>query len=96
MKLTFKLFLIVFSTTFLHKTFAQNTITFDESKYETILQKSKAEKKPIFYMIYATWCPHCNKMKKEVFTDKKVIDFLNSNFVLADSLVLFEIVLMLI
>lgn len=83
MKLTLKLFLIVFCTTFLQKTFAQNTITFDESNYETILQKSKAEKKPIFYMIYATWCPHCNKMKKEVFTDKKVIDFLNSNFVLA-------------
>lgn len=83
MKLTFKLFLILFSVTFFQKNFAQNTITFDESSYEKIIKRSKTEKKPIFLMIYATWCPHCNKMKKEVFTDKKVIDFLNSNFVLA-------------
>ena len=70
--------LLVFS---LQKTVAQNAIVFEESNYETIIQKSKIAKKPVFYMIYATWCPHCNKMKKEVFTDKKVIDFFNSNFI---------------
>lgn len=70
--------LLLFSA---QKTVAQNSIAFEESNYETIIQKSKTAKRPVFYMIYATWCPHCNKMKKEVFTDKKVIDFLNSNFI---------------
>lgn len=83
MKLTSKLFFLLISISFFPQTFAQNSLTFDESDQEIIFQKSKTEKKPIFYMIYAKWCPHCNKMKNEVFTDKKVIDFFNSNFVLA-------------
>lgn len=72
------LFFIVF---FLQSTFAQNSISFDESSYDKILLKAKKEKKPVFYMVYATWCPHCNKMKNEVLTDKNVIDFFNTNFI---------------
>lgn len=34
-------------------------------------------------MIYATWCPHCNKMKSEVFTDPLVADFFNNNYITA-------------
>jgi len=83
MKLTFKLFSLFFFVLFLQKSVAQNAISFDESSYEKIIKRSKAEKKPVLLMIYATWCPHCNKMKKEVFTAKSVIDFLNSNFILA-------------
>ena len=83
MKLTFKLFSFAFFLLSLQQSVAQNSVSFDESNYESIIKRSKAEKKPVFLMIYATWCPHCNKMKKEVFTDKGVIDFLNSNFILA-------------
>lgn len=83
MKLYFKLFVLFFTFLISQKLLSQNAITFDESNYETLLKRSKAEKKPIFLMIYASWCPHCNKMKKEVFTDKTVIDFLNTNFILA-------------
>jgi hypothetical protein len=32
-------------------------------------------------MLYADWCPHCNQMKKEVFSDPKVMEFLNKNYV---------------
>lgn len=60
---------------------AQNSISFDENSYDKIILRAKKEKKPIFYMAYATWCPHCNKMKKEVLSDKNVIAFFNSNFV---------------
>lgn len=60
---------------------AQNEIKFDESDYQTIIQKSKTENKPVFLMIYATWCPHCTKMKEEVLTDAAVIDLLNKNFI---------------
>ena len=32
-------------------------------------------------MLYADWCPHCNLMKKEVFSDASVMDFLKKNYV---------------
>lgn len=73
-------FLFVFNFV-LQNVSAQNSISFDESSYDKILLKAKREKKPIFYMAYATWCPHCNKMKNEVLSDKNVIDFFNSTFV---------------
>lgn len=60
---------------------AQSSIKFDENGIEAAVKRSKKENKPIFYMIYADWCPHCNKMKKEVFTDPAVADFFNANFV---------------
>lgn len=76
-KTYFFLFLFNFA---LQNVSAQNSISFDESSYDKILLKAKREKKPIFYMAYATWCPHCNKMKNEVLSDKKVIDFFNATF----------------
>lgn len=63
--------------------FAQTIINFDESGYQSVLKRSKIEKKPIFYMVYATWCHHCNKMKAEVFSDTAVANFLNKNFICA-------------
>ena len=62
---------------------AQNNFKFDESDYQTIIKKSKAEKKPIFIMLYATWCPHCNKMKKEVLNDTLVTNLLSKNYICA-------------
>ncbi len=32
-------------------------------------------------MVYATWCPHCNKMKSTVLKDPAVIDFFNANYI---------------
>lgn len=63
--------------------FAQSELQFDESDYQTIIQKSKTEKKPVFLMIYANWCPHCTKMKNEVLTNAAVIDLLSKNFICA-------------
>ncbi|HEY6143454.1 MAG TPA: thioredoxin family protein [Flavobacterium sp.] len=60
---------------------AQNNFKFDESNYQTSIQKSKTEKKPLLLMIYATWCPHCEKMKNEVLNDTSVIDLLSKNYI---------------
>lgn len=49
--------------------------------YNTALETAKKEQKPIFIMLYADWCPHCNKMKKEVFSSSEVIEFLKKNYV---------------
>lgn len=62
---------------------AQDKLDFDESGYEAILVRAKKEHKPIFYMLYATWCTHCNKMKSEVFTDTLVIHYMKKNFICA-------------
>lgn len=62
---------------------AQNNFKFDESSYKTLIERSKEENKPIFLMLYATWCPHCAKMKSEVFTDASVANLLDSNYICA-------------
>lgn len=61
--------------------FSQNALQFNEGGFVESLNKSKQTGKPIFYMAYANWCPHCKKMKAEVFTDPNVISFLEQNFV---------------
>jgi len=62
---------------------AQNEVAFDGGNFQSVLQRSKATHKPIFYMLYASWCTHCNKMKAEVFKDAKVANYLNANFICA-------------
>ena len=62
---------------------AQSTIHFDNSGYQSVLQRSKSEHKPIFYFLYADWCLHCTKMKNEVFNDTVVAHFMNDNFICA-------------
>jgi thioredoxin-related protein len=59
----------------------QNQFIPDDTPYNTALKNAKTQGKPLFVMLYADWCPHCNLMKKEVFTDPTVIEFLNKNYV---------------
>ncbi|WP_305070286.1 thioredoxin family protein [Flavobacterium lipolyticum] len=65
----------------LQTTSAQNQFIPDDMPYKTALNNAKAQGKPVFLMLYADWCPHCNLMKKEVFSDPAVIDFLKKNYV---------------
>jgi thioredoxin-related protein len=83
MKIKLFFFLIVLNIVLAPNLGAQNKIQFDESGYQSVLQRSKKEQKPVFYMLYATWCAHCNKMKSEVFTDTLVINYMNKNFIMA-------------
>lgn len=80
--LQFKLLIVFLLLSYL-QVFAQSKINFDESGYQSVLARSKKEHKPIFYMMYASWCAHCNKMKSEVFTDTLVSNFMSKNFVCA-------------
>jgi len=56
-------------------------IDFFHGTWEEALAKSKEESKPIFVDAFAVWCGPCKRMAKQVFTDKKVGDFYNANFV---------------
>lgn len=78
-----RIFCLFFFFLFIPNGIAQNNFKFDESNYETILQKSKTEKKPIFLMLYATWCPHCAIMKSEVLQDTVVTNLLSKNYISA-------------
>ncbi len=56
-------------------------ITFIEQDWDKALKQAKAEKKLVFLDIYATWCGPCKMLKKNTFTDDKVGDFFNKNFI---------------
>ncbi|TDO71257.1 thioredoxin-related protein [Flavobacterium chryseum] len=60
---------------------SQNQFVPDDVPYKVALETAKKEGKPLFVMLYADWCPHCNQMKKEVFSDPVVMDFLKKNYI---------------
>jgi len=74
------LLLLFLSITFQTIT-SQNQFVPVDVPYQTALENAKKEGKPLFVMLYADWCPHCNLMKTEVLSDPTVMDFLNKNFV---------------
>lgn len=60
---------------------AQDSIRFRDVTIAEGLKMSRAEGKPVFFMGYASWCEHCQKMKAQVFKVKAVADFYNKNFI---------------
>ncbi|MCD0465459.1 thioredoxin family protein [Flavobacterium sp. ENC] len=72
------LFLFFLSIPAIH---AQNQFVPEDTAYKTGLETARTANKPLFVMLYADWCPHCNLMKKEVFSDPAVMDFLKKNYV---------------
>lgn len=56
-------------------------IQFYKGTWEEALQLAQKENKLIFLDIYATWCGACSKLKNNTFSDEKVGDFYNQNFV---------------
>lgn len=66
---------------FIHAGNAQNQFVHDDISYKDALVKAKQENKPVFVMLFATWCPHCNVMKNSTFQDATVMTFLESNYV---------------
>lgn len=47
----------------------------------TALKLAKKEQKDILLFIYSNHCWYCNKMKKNTFSNKKVIEMINENFI---------------
>ena len=52
-----------------------------EHNFNKALKKARDENRDVMMMYSATWCPECNYMKEVVFKDKKVVNYINSHFI---------------
>jgi thioredoxin-related protein len=59
----------------------QEQTLFTDKNYNESLALAKTENKLLAIFIYASWCPHCSVMKKDVFKDSSVIDFYSKNYI---------------
>ncbi|MEX8545988.1 MAG: thioredoxin family protein [Mucilaginibacter sp.] len=77
---SFKLFPSV-KTVLVSKLAPADKIVFVENDWNAAVKKASAQKKWIFVDCYATWCGPCKMLKIRTFTNKKVADFFNKNFI---------------
>ncbi|MFA6760292.1 MAG: thioredoxin family protein [Sulfuricurvum sp.] len=52
------------------------------SDYDDALTEAKSEKKEIYLFVSSQYCPYCERFKKEVLSQKEVIDRLKRSYVL--------------
>jgi len=76
--LNFSFLLVLLSVTLIK---AQSKISFLHNDYPLAIKQATSSNKPVFVMVYADWCPHCNKMRNEVLTDTTVVNFFNKNYI---------------
>ena len=49
--------------------------------YDVGLKMAQEDNKHVFNYFTAPWCGYCRKMEREVFTDPRVIEMLNNDFI---------------
>lgn len=59
----------------------ESGIQFHKGTWEEAIALAKKENKLIFLDIYATWCGPCKKLKTYTFSNKKVGEYFNANFI---------------
>ena len=74
-----KILTLVFIVSFLQS--QGQGIEFFQGSWKDALAKAKSEDKLLFVDAYAKWCGPCKTMAKNVFTQQKVGDFFNTNFI---------------
>ena len=64
-----------------NKSDSESGIQFTSVSFDEALKLAKKEKKNIFLDAYASWCGPCKMLKRNVFPQKEVGDFFNTNFI---------------
>lgn len=75
MKTLFLLFLMAATSA------GAQTVSFIKNDWEKARKESARTKKYLFVDAYTDWCYWCKVMDSKTFTDKKVAEFMNANFV---------------
>lgn len=60
---------------------SEKGIQFNEDSWEEILQLAKAENKPIFLDVFASWCGPCKALKHRTFPDASAGEYFNENYI---------------
>lgn len=81
MKYSLILSLLIFIGTSYNTQASGTGIDFETDSWEDVLRRSDEEEKLIFLDAFASWCGPCKNMSKNVFTDPKVGEFYNENFI---------------
>jgi len=76
-----KLLLIFLSVFLSNKSSFADGIVFFAGSWEQALEETKKSNKLLFIDAYAEWCGPCKFMSNNVFPDKSVGDFYNTNFI---------------
>lgn len=48
--------------------------------FEESIEQAQSDETPLLIEIYAPWCPYCQRMQDEVFSDASVREYLDENF----------------
>ena len=59
----------------------QDASPFRDITVQEALQLSAQQNKPVFFMGFASWCQHCEKMMTEVLPDTAVVNYFSKNFI---------------
>lgn len=62
---------------------AQAQVKFETSSTDAVREMAIKEKKLVLIDLYATWCPPCKMMERDVFSRKDVGEFIAERFVAA-------------
>jgi len=80
MKSVFCISFLIFSVLISHAK-TKTGIDFSASSWDEAMADAKKNGKQIFLYAHTKSCRFCRQMEKEVFTDPKVVDFYNANFI---------------
>ena len=62
---------------------AQAQVRFETASTDAVREMAVKQGKLVFIDLYASWCPPCRMMERQVFSRKDVGDFMSQRFVAA-------------